>query len=1178
MTQIIDVSPKQSGRMLSITSSPDGQVLFAGSYSNLWSSYDDGQTWNQVTWPQPDPSQFDAPGSLGAWCVVDIATALGWRVDKHPRFVAQLTRTGFADIVGFGECGVWTALGNGDGSFKNPNVVISDLGYQAGGWRVDRHPRFVVDLNGDGCADIVGFGDQYVWTAIGNGDGTFQAPQIGIANYCYQQDWRINRHPRFLAHLTDSGFADIVGFGEDGVWIALGNGDGTFREPLPNPVLRNFGYHQHWRVEKHPRFVANLTNSGFADIVGFGEDGVFVVLGNGDGTFREPHKNPVLDSFCYKQGWRVEKHPRCLAQLTSSGFDDIVGFGDAGVWTALSKGDGTFQKPNHPPVVHNFGYNQSWRVDQHPRFLAPLTNTGFADIVGFGDAGVWTALSNGDGTFADANYVLANHGVEQGWREDRHPRFVGDLTGSGAADIVGIGDAGVWTALGDRAGGFPASNFVLANFGYGMIVLALAVDDLVAGGRGIWRSADGGSNFSKVYQFPDTAAAGQFQWALGSDHLVYAAGGSALAISKNAGISFETVFPGGAGQRVNHVAVWQQAAADPAPTVIYALGDNSMFVSLNGGDTWIKDNGNIPQNVGGAVSPFANSNSPSIMVINPGWPLELYVAGNGSGADTPAMLYRANYASFFFGPQASQWDTVPLPAYLTATGPGQSNQDSGNVFLVTTKKGRGDLLFYGAQRGIPYVGPLYPSSGDDWIRLGGNVHADLHGILLSQDFKATISEDGTYQPTDGTVWLLSDGGIYRSADGGQHFQRTSNANTLSCVNIAGVANPGSGPVLSLNTGDNDGFYSADGGQNWTGQDYGGGDNSCSYADPLHSNSLLVFTPRRDLQGNTGSVRNGETVTVYETALGSLPNIGVGTPDRRIVPGPPLLPPDATFRDFWNADTSYGSRGSRPVVLGLPGEIPPIQGDYIFILDPSNAPVLVRTQDILEIVDRNEWITTATAPGQGAKVYLQGPPLPYAGLGLVQASGGHVATVFYVGGDNTLWSWKQGAGRWKQIVPANPIANRSVGADTAVRFFVSPYQPNLIYILDFDHVKRSDDGGQTWNVDTNLETQLTWNNKVPISGSDDSSGLGDHFDLILTDMQFDPNHPLLRFAVGLGGAFVTIDGINWTRLLHTGALTGRPANCYYDWISVPWNPSLYVAFAGRSVVKITDMPLSPVVIA
>jgi hypothetical protein len=111
------------------------------------------------------------------------------------------------------------------------------------------------------------------------------------------------------------------------------------------------------------------------------------------------------------------------------------------------------------------------------------------------------------------------------------------------------------------------------------------------------------------------------------------------------------------------------------------------------------------------------------------------------------------------------------------------------------------------------------------------------------------------------------------------------------------------------------------------------------------------------------------------------------------------------------------------------------------------------------------------------------------------------------------------------------------------------------------------------VDSNLEVQLTWSNRIAISSNDNSSGIGDCFDLILTDMQFDPNNPLVRFAVGEGGAFATVDGVNWTRLLHSGALGGRPANCYYDWISNPSDPALYVAFAGRGLVKITQLPVA-----
>ncbi len=95
-------------------------------------------------------------------------------------------------------------------------------------------------------------------------------------------------------------------------------------------------------------------------------------------------------------------------------------------------------------MVPNFGYNAGgWRVDKHPRFLADLSGTGGLDIVGFGDAEVWVARGWGDGTFhQDLKLVIPDFGYDQGWRVEKHPRLLADVTGDGKADIVGFGDAG----------------------------------------------------------------------------------------------------------------------------------------------------------------------------------------------------------------------------------------------------------------------------------------------------------------------------------------------------------------------------------------------------------------------------------------------------------------------------------------------------------------------------------------------------------------------------------------------------------------------------------------------------------------------------------------------------------------------------------------------------------------
>ena len=330
-------------------------------------------------------------------------TGQNWGLEQ-PRFVTDLTGDGKADIVGFGSDGVWTALGTDGWALGPAYRVLTGFNYDQG-WRVDQHPRFVVDLTGDGKADLVGFGIDGVWTALGNGDGTFQTPKRVLEGFNVDQGWRVDQHPRFVVDLTGDGKADLVGFGIDGVWTALGNGDGTFQ--TPKRVLEGFNVEQGWRVDQHPRFVVDLTGDGKADIIGFGGKKVWVALSNGDGTFQDP--KPVLDDLVYSKSWRVDQHPRFVVDLTGDGKADIVGFGDDGVWTAVSNGDGTFGELKLLPVT--FSVKEGWRVDQHLRLLADLTGDGKADLIGFGnDDGPWVAVSNGDGTFQPARFVRADVG------------------------------------------------------------------------------------------------------------------------------------------------------------------------------------------------------------------------------------------------------------------------------------------------------------------------------------------------------------------------------------------------------------------------------------------------------------------------------------------------------------------------------------------------------------------------------------------------------------------------------------------------------------------------------------------------------------------------------------------------------------------------------------------------
>ena len=347
---------------------------------------------------------------------------VGWRVDKHIRLIAKTTGNNCADLVGFGEMGVWISQNNGDNTFQDPKMVLPDFSYAAG-WRVDKHLRFMADIRNTGRADIVGFGDSGVFVSLNNGDGTFSPANLVTEVFGYKSSgWRLEKHPRFLADTNGNGCLDVVGFGENNVCVAYNNGDGTFQPP--KDVLAELCYSTNWRVDQHPRFVADMTGNGKPDLVGFAQDAVYVAFNNGDGTFQPVRK--VSQDFTFDNGgWVIEKYPRFIADLTGNGCGDIIGFGEAGVSVAINNGDGTFQPAK--VVTASFCYNHGWRVKQHPRYLVDLTGDGRADIIGFGNTSVYVCYNDGKGNFTGIKVLIEDFGYEKGWTAEETERYVANL-------------------------------------------------------------------------------------------------------------------------------------------------------------------------------------------------------------------------------------------------------------------------------------------------------------------------------------------------------------------------------------------------------------------------------------------------------------------------------------------------------------------------------------------------------------------------------------------------------------------------------------------------------------------------------------------------------------------------------------------------------------------------------
>ena len=347
--------------------------------------------------------------------------------------------------------------------FANPVLKLGDFGAApgAGGWSSDdRYPRLLADMNGDGQADIVGFGENGAYVALATGGGSFATPALVTTAFGASAGaggWPSNdRHLRLLADVNGDGRADIVGFGNDGVYVSLSAANGSFG--ATTLATTAFGAAAHaggWSSnDLYLRELADVNGDGKVDIVGFGRDGVYVSLGTGN-TFAAPTlATTAFGAGGHAGGWSSnDLYLRQLADVNGDGRADIVGFGNSGVYVALAGANGSFAAPTLS--LGEYGVAASaggWTSDDRfPRELADVNGDRKVDIVGFGNGGVYIAYGKGDGTFEASKPDLNAFGAQPGaggWTsDDLYPRHLADVNNDGAADIVGFAGGGVYVSL-----------------------------------------------------------------------------------------------------------------------------------------------------------------------------------------------------------------------------------------------------------------------------------------------------------------------------------------------------------------------------------------------------------------------------------------------------------------------------------------------------------------------------------------------------------------------------------------------------------------------------------------------------------------------------------------------------------------------------------------------------------
>jgi uncharacterized protein (TIGR03437 family) len=319
-------------------------------------------------------------------------------------FAMDLDGDGNLDVVaGSGHPDVLTAtpylsdavvvlFGRGDGTLNGPPA------YRVG---TGMNTVAVADFNGDGKPDIAAASGS-LWVLLSSGGGNFKTPvSISLGS-------GVSADGLAVGDLNGDGKQDLVvgDFNGSGIYVLLGNGDGTFQAPVHYPVG------------------GKVTSIAIADFNGDGKPDIAVcgasyntgaiagvLLGNGNGTFQ---------AIATLSG-TVTPVSLAVGDFNGDGKPDLA-IVDQGTWPSnytipsgggvavyLNKGNGAFQSPVNytagidPAFIVAADVNGDHNPDLIVATLDPNWNTN-------GQSDVAVLMGKGNGTFQPASYNITEEG------------------------------------------------------------------------------------------------------------------------------------------------------------------------------------------------------------------------------------------------------------------------------------------------------------------------------------------------------------------------------------------------------------------------------------------------------------------------------------------------------------------------------------------------------------------------------------------------------------------------------------------------------------------------------------------------------------------------------------------------------------------------------------------------